>query len=357
LDRAELTGAIKDRAWELGFDAVGIAPAEAVPPERLSEWLKRGFQGEMGYMERNSEARLDPARVLSPIASVISAAVSYLHPHSLPYDDPSRAVISRYAAGEDYHQVLLEKFRGLVDHIQELQPGVQTKSYVDTGPVMEKYWASRAGIGWIGKHTNLISRRLGSWVFLGEVLLDVELDYDLPAADHCGSCTRCIDACPTEAIVEPYVLDSRRCISYLTIELREDIPPEFRPSLGNLVYGCDICQDVCPWNRKAGRSTAEALASRPENEAPDLRELARLSPQEFSRRFRGSPVKRTKWRGLMRNVAVALGNSGSPETKAELEALLHCEDAMVRRHAAWALLQLAPGEEERAELESICSEQ
>jgi epoxyqueuosine reductase len=342
LDRSELTGAIKDQARELGFDAVGVAPLEAVPRERLAEWLKRGYQGGMQYMERAPEVRADPARVLPSVASVISAAVSYLHPYDLPYEAPSRAVISRYAAGEDYHHVLQEKLKSLVDFIRQLRPGTETKSYVDTGPLMEKHWASRAGVGWIGKHTNVISRRLGSWLFLGEILLDLELDYDLPAVDHCGSCTRCIEACPTEAIVEPYVLDSRRCISYLTIELRGDIPSEFRPSLGNLVYGCDICQDVCPWNRKAARSACGQLTPRPENEAPDLRELARLSPEEFSRRFRGSPVKRAKWRGFMRNVAVAMGNSGDPEMKPELEAMLDCDDETVSRHAAWALEQLPP---------------
>jgi epoxyqueuosine reductase len=340
LDRAQLTRAIKDRARELGFDAVGITPVEAVPRERLSEWLRRGCQGEMAYMERNSEARLDPGQLLASAASVVSTAVSYLHSHDLPYEDASRAAISRYAGGEDYHQVLQEKLKDLTDSIQRLRPGTGARSYVDTGPVMEKHWASRAGIGWIGKHTNLISKSLGSWVFLGEILLDVELDYDLPAVDHCGSCTRCIEACPTDAIVEPYVLDSRRCISYLTIELRGDIPVEFRPSMGNLVYGCDICQDVCPWNRKAARSKSARLGPRPENEAPGLRELARLSPEEFSRRFRGSPIKRTKWRGLMRNAAVAMGNSGNPEMKPELEALACCDDEMVRRHAAWALERL-----------------
>ncbi len=354
---AELTRLIKEESRRLGFDAVGVATAGEIGERQLRRWLQSRFHGRMAYMERHFEKRVDPRALVPGARSVVSLALNYTHPYRLPYGEPERAAISRYASGDDYHEVVRERCKRLFDYVQGLVPEVRGRYYVDTGPVLDKAWGQRAGIGWIGKHTNLLAkRRLGSWFFLGELILDLELEPDAPAADHCGSCTRCIEACPTDAIVAPYVLDSRRCISYLTIELREDIPEQFRPGMDNLVFGCDVCQDVCPWNRKAEEGREKALAPRAENRAPRLDELAGLTPEEFSRRFRRSAVKRTKWRGLMRNVAVALGNSGEPSSVPALAGLLEVDDPMVRRHAAWGLWRLATPEairllEERRQVE------
>ncbi|HSR70456.1 MAG TPA: tRNA epoxyqueuosine(34) reductase QueG [Acidobacteriota bacterium] len=335
-----LTAQIRREAAQLGFDAVGCAPVHQVPQERLREWLRRGYQGQMGYMQRNTEKRLDPSLILPGARSVLSLGLNYRHDYPLPYDQPGQAVISRYASGDDYHEVLWDLLPRLLEAIQRLEPAARGRYYVDTGPVMDKHWAVRSGLGWLGKHTNVLSRQAGSWFFLGEIILNLELDYDQPPVDHCGSCRACLEACPTDAIVEEYLVDARRCISYLTIELREDIPQELRPRMGNLVFGCDICQDVCPWNSKAPLSGVEAFAPRPENRAPDLKQLSRLTPEEFSRRFRRSPVKRAKWRGFMRNVAVAMGNSGDASMLEDLDRLACCGDPMVERHARWAIARL-----------------
>ena len=348
MESQELTQQLKQRALELGFEAVGVAPVSAIPPERLREWLRRGYHGKMAYMERHTERRLDPSQVLQGARSILSLALNYHYPYQLPYDQPDRGAISRYASGTDYHSVLEEKLRKMMETISRLCPHAKGRIYVDTGPVMDKHWAAQSGLGWLGKHTNVLNRELGSWFFLGEILLDVPLDYDQPGWDFCGSCTRCIEACPTEAIVEPYLLDSQRCISYLTIELREDLPENLRPQMDNLIFGCDICQDVCPWNRKAPPSKEPQFEPRPENHHPDLRELARLTPEEFRQRFRGSPIKRAKWSGLMRNVAVAMGNSGNAEMIPELTHLLNSEDSMIRRHAAWALGRIGTSEARQA---------
>ncbi len=338
MDSALLTRQIKEHALRLGFDAVGAAPAAALPAENLREWLKRGYHGQMGYMERNVEKRLDPGLALEGARSIVSLALNYYHPYTLPYDDPDCGVVSRYASGDDYHEVLKRKLDQLLEYVQTKAPGTRGKTYVDTGPVLDKYWASRSGIGWLGKNGNVLAkRRTGSWFFLGELLLDVELEYDQPHLDHCGSCTRCLEACPTDAIVEPRVVDSRRCISYLTIELKGDIAEELRSAMANLVYGCDICQDVCPWNRKLQESGVQEFRPRDTLRAPRLRELARMTPDDFRVRFKRSAVKRAKWEGMMRNVAVALGNSRDPEAVPELEALLAAAAPVVRRHAAWAL--------------------
>ncbi len=338
MDAALLTRRIKEWARQLGFDAVGIAPAAALPGDHLRIWLQRQYHGQMVYMERNVEKRLDPKLVLAGARSVVSLALNYYHPYPLPYQRPDCGVVSRYASGDDYHEILKERLDRLLERVQGEAPGTRGKTYVDTGPVLDKYWAARSGVGWLGKNGNVLTkRRTGSWFFLGEMLLDVELEYDRPHLDHCGSCTRCVQACPTDAIVQPYVVDSRRCISYLTIELKEDIPEEFRPDLGNLIYGCDICQDVCPWNRKLEESRVEEFRPREPLLAPRLRELARMTVEEFRATFQGSAVKRAKWRGFMRNVAVALGNSRDPDAVPELEALMAADAPVVRRHAAWAL--------------------
>lgn len=340
-DKQALTLRLKDKAAQLGFAAVGVTPSSVVGNGLLERWLERDYHGAMSYMARDPDKRTDPSRVLKGVRSIVSLAMSYYHRYPLPYEDRCRGVISRYASGEDYHQVMLPRLKTLLTWIEQQVPGTRGRCYVDTGPVLDKHWASRAGLGWLGKHTNVIAKRkLGSWFFVGELLLDLELDYDTPGRDHCGSCTLCLEACPTDAIVEPYVVDSRRCISYLTIELQDDIPEELRPDMGNLVFGCDICQDVCPWNRKAEESPHPEFAPRPWLLGPELRKLTQIQSEEFSRRFRRSPVKRAKWRGLMRNVAVAMGNSGSPQMIPDLKRLLHEKDAMVRRHAAWALARI-----------------
>ena len=349
MDPRQLTARIREEAFKLDFSAVGVARAQPLEGERLLEWLERGFHGEMAYMATDPERRLDPTRLLPGVRSVISLAMLYRHLDSTrgspdPSDSSSaRGRISKYAGGTDYHLVVGERLEALAAAIRRLEPESRTKIYVDTGPILEKAWAVRAGLGWQGKNTNILNRRIGSWFFLGEILTDLELEYDEPVRDYCGSCTRCIDACPTGAL-EPYILDSRRCISYLTIELRGDTPEEHRQATGSWIFGCDICQDVCPWNRKSPFSPVVDLKPKPEVAENRLTTLARLTPEEFSQRYRRTAIKRSKWRGLMRNVAVALGNAGTSEAVSELERLLENEDSMLRRHAAWALVRIGSQE-------------
>lgn len=295
--------AIKAYARSLGFQAVGIARVEELREERshLEEWLRRGYHGTMKWMENPKRRSVDD--VLPGARSVVSVGMNYYvdQPHSR---ESGTGKISRYAWGDDYHEVLQERLKRLLERILELVPGERGKLYVDTGPVMEKAWAQRAGLGWIGKHTNLITQEFGSWVFLGEILLTAELEYDAPATDHCGTCTLCIEACPTAAITEPYVLDSNLCISYLTIEHRGPIPEHLAGQTGDWIYGCDICQDVCPWNHKFSQPGAEsAFQPRPFNIAPDLEEWKSMSEEEFREKFSNSPIKRTKHAGLMRNIS------------------------------------------------------
>ena len=302
-----LTGYIKEKVRELGFSKVGIARADVLTDEsaRLNEWLSRGYQGTMAWMQKDPERRVDVRRILPGAKSVISVALNYYIPTRHSNADGT-GEISRYAWGDDYHVVMTPRIQSLVDCIKSEKPDVHSAAYVDTGPVLDKAWAVRAGIGWLGKHTNVITKEYGSWVFLGEIIVDAELEYDEPIADFCGSCTACIQACPTDAIVEPYVLDSRKCISYLTIENKEDIPEELKPRLANWVYGCDICQDVCPWNRFQQPTEEIAFRPREENIKPDLHALSAIAEEEFSGRFRRSPVKRTKRQGLMRNAKAVL---------------------------------------------------
>lgn len=308
---SSLTGLIKTKAAELGFSKVGVARVATLSKEgaSLREWLARGFHGTMAWMERNVEKRIDARQILPNAQSVVSLALNYFSPiqHS---DDAHSGKISRYAWGDDYHSVMTSRILELVECIKSERPEVAAKSYVDTGPVMDKAWAVRAGIGWLGKHTNVITKEYGSWVFLGEIIIDVELEYDEALADFCGTCTACVEACPTQAIVEPYVLDSTRCISYLTIEHEGEIPDELKPGLANWVYGCDICQDVCPWNRFQQPTRERSFFPRQENVSPSLQELEGTSAEEFSRRFRRSPIKRTKHRGLVRNVKAVLEGQG-----------------------------------------------
>jgi len=302
-----LTEKIKQKAIDLGFSKVGIARAEPLSSEgaRLHQWLIHGYHASMHWMEREAAKRTDPSLVLANVKSVLSVAMNYYAPtpHS---NDAASGKISRYAWGDNYHDILSQKLEKLVDYVITQIPNLQTRIYVDTGPVMDKAWAVRAGIGWLGKHTNVITPEMGSWVFLGEILLDTELEYDEPVPDHCGMCTACLDACPTGAIIEPYVVDSNKCISYLTIEHRSDLPPELIRNFHNWVYGCDICQDVCPWNRFQKETKEKAFQPRKENIAPKLVELVALTQEEFSRRFKNSPIKRTKLSGLIRNVKTLL---------------------------------------------------
>lgn len=299
---------IKARALELGFDKAGIVRAELLSSESadLYEWLSRGFHGKMGYMAREPEKRLDPRALLPSAKSVLSVALNYFRPGDHSGID-GVGKISRYAWGDDYHDVLRDKLKSLLEWIQERDPSIEGKICIDSSPAMDKAWAVRAGLGWIGKHTNLITKELGSWIFLGELLLSIELEYDnYIEPDHCGTCTACLEACPTNALIEPYQIDATRCISYGTIELRdEELPENIAPHLESWVFGCDICQDVCPWTRFSRETREQRFAPRADLLAPSLVELEQITDEEFSRRFRGSPIKRAKASGLRRNARSA----------------------------------------------------
>lgn len=303
------TELVKGKGKEIGFSKVGIARAGALDREAqlLVKWLERGYQATMGWMERNMDRRVDPEAILPGARSIVSVALNYYTPHRHT-TDPETGKISRYAWGDDYHDILTRRLDQLRLFMDEEFSGSRSLAYVDTGPIMEKSWAQRAGIGWLGKHTNVITQDFGSWVFLGELITTVELTPDTPATDHCGTCTLCLEACPTGAIVEPYVVDSGRCISYLTIEHHGEIAPDLADKFQQWIYGCDVCQDVCPWNHRFGRETDEQrFQPREGNIAPVLREWDTMSAGEFSRRFSGSAVKRTKWVGLIRNIRAVLG--------------------------------------------------
>jgi epoxyqueuosine reductase len=345
--RSQLTRRIKDRALELGFDLVGVAPVQESPELAFFErWIAEGYAGEMHYLLRNLKRRRDLQQVLPGAQSVVVCGLNYdtEYPYSTTRDDATRGWIARYAWSADYHSVMQDKLTQLQAYVGALvPPTIASKLYVDTGPVVERVYARYAGLGWFGKNTCLLNTRLGSWLFLGELILTIPLTYDRPTPDHCGTCTLCIDACPTEAILEPYVLDSRRCISYLTIELKGAIPEDLRPQMGNHVFGCDICQDVCPWNRKRHFTSEPGLQPRPPQVHPHLEELACLTPAAFKQRFRGTALERTKRRGLLRNVCVAMGNSGKADCIPLLEVLLDDEEELVRQHAAWALARLRGG--------------
>jgi epoxyqueuosine reductase len=409
---AEQTRWICERAHAAGFELCGVAPVRAGIPasagarsdgsasvfdelSHLPEWLVRGYAGEMKYL--HDPRRSDPRRVLEGVRSLIVVALNYHSPQPLSTelragtpaktdDAAPRGWISRYAWGDDYHEVIQQKLKALVAQMRaQFSEPFEARAYVDTGPILERVAAKYAGLGWLAKNTFLINQQLGSWLFLGVIVTTLALEPTLapgapPPPDLCGTCTRCLDACPTQAFPEPYVLDARRCISYLTIELRGAIPEELRPHLGRAVFGCDICQDVCPWNRRApvtrlaafqprgihGDRNSEFQTRNPETNsdtprvpdaefrfslfAPKLEWLASLSQQEFSGIFRRSAVKRATWRGLVRNACVALGNSriardsaAFPRVIRLLERLASSEDAMLAQHARWALARLSGG--------------
>jgi epoxyqueuosine reductase len=321
----QLAEDIKARAWELGFDLCGIAPAApSAFKEEFRGWLARGFHGEMGYMARDPERRLDPSFVLPGAKSIVVAAMNYYTESDADTDDPDRALFARYARNDDYHDVMTPRLRELLAFIKEREPSAEGKVYVDTGPILEREVAQRAGIGWFGKNTLLINTRRGSYFLLGEILLNLPLPPDSPAEGSCGTCRKCIDACPTGAIVQPYELDARRCISYLTIELKGRIPEDLAGKIGNRVFGCDICQEVCPFNERRAAPTEEpAFQPRPATQTPKLVDLLEMTEEEFREKFKGSPVKRAKWRGLVRNAQAALSSSDDPRA----------ESALISRHS------------------------
>jgi epoxyqueuosine reductase len=348
MDIASLTKSVKGKARELGFDLVGISPVDSFPENQFyKEWLARGFAGEMRYLERDPEKREDIRNIVPEAKSVISCGVNYNtdYPYSIDETDKKKGWISRYAWGDDYHDVMNERLLLLEGHVREISPKViKSRVYVDTGPVLERVYGKYSGIGWYGKNTCLINQDIGSWIFLGEIITDIELDYDSPVPDRCGTCTRCIDACPTGALRGPYVLDSNLCISYLTIEFRGKIPFGLRDKLDNNIYGCDICQDVCPWNREAKVSESESFRPRNPLYNPDLIYLSQLSVEEFRRVLKNSPIKRAKRSGFIRNVMVAMGNSGNKALIPHIEEALKDEEVLVREHAAWALWKLQGNE-------------
>jgi epoxyqueuosine reductase len=343
---AKLSARVKQEAQRLGFALVGISAVKQPPHEEsFARWLRQGFAGELGYMKRTEALRRDPEKLVPWAVSVISVGMNYSTEFPRPMQvDEARGWISRYAWGDDYHEVIKGKLETLLVRVQELHPTpVQGRAFVDSGPVLERDLAGVAGLGWIGKNTHLISPKKGSWFFLGELFIDLLLAYDRPMRDRCGRCELCLKACPTNAFVGPYVLDARRCISYLTIELKGWIPRHLRPLIGNHIFGCDICQEVCPYNVKAEASLERAYQPRDGLHAPKLIPLLSLDRDEFRRRFKGSPILRAKRRGFLRNVAVALGNLKCLEAVPELIRALDDEEPLVRGHAAWALGEIGSG--------------
>ncbi len=345
-DRTELVAAIKRWSAELGFAATGIAAIDLGADEsRFRDWLAAGFAGRMAYFARHGTKRTRPAELVPGTVSCISARLDYwprAADAAAVLAEPDRGYVSRYALGRDYHKLVRRRLQRLCDRIAATIGPFGYRTFADSAPVLEKALARNAGLGWIGKHTNLISRDAGSYFFLGEIYCDLDLPADTPASAHCGSCEACRPACPTGAIVAPYRLDARRCISYLTIELREAIPVEFRRAIGNRIYGCDDCQLVCPWNKFA-RPTREAdFTPRAGLDRPDLVALLGWSEPEFLAKTEGSAIRRLGHERWLRNVAVALGNA--PRTAAVVRALAARSDhpsALVREHVRWALAEHA----------------
>ncbi len=341
-----LTQRIKSRAIDLGFDLIGIAPAGLAPhANEYADWVNAGMMGEMTYMSRNPDRRSDPRLIVPNAQSVIVVGLSH-YTVQLPEEiknDPSRGLIARYAWGVDYHDLMTPRLNDLSKFVREESGhSVESKVYVDTGAVLERDWAQLAGLGFIGKNTCLINPQKGSWLFLGVIITDLNLEIDQPIKNiSCGNCTRCLTACPTNAFPRPYVLDARKCISYLTIELRGSIPIELRSMLGNRIFGCDICQDVCPWPTRFAEPTREKsfFPVDVDRAAPKLIDLAKLTDDQFKQKFAGTPILRSKRRGLLRNVAVALGNWGSIGARETLSILAKDEDPIIAEHAKWGLDQ------------------
>jgi len=348
ISATEIKAIVKRTAVDAGFDLCGIASVtDSRELSYFPEWIAAGRAGEMKYMEARDDAgelkRASLSRVAPWARSVVVCAINYntAHPYSTQCHDSTRGWISRYAwSREDYHDAVLRRLKQIEAKLKDASPELTTRSYVDTGPIVERVFAKYAGVGWIGKHTCIINQQKGSWFFLGVILTSIELQPDLPAPDRCGTCTRCIEACPTDAIFAPYQLDSNKCISYLTIEKRGSIPENLREEMGRHVYGCDICQDVCPWNRKAPVTAATEFESRPGLVNTALDWLAEISAEEFREKFRGSPIRRAKRSGLRRNAIIAMGNSRDPEFLPLLQTLASDEDEIVSETARWAIARL-----------------
>jgi epoxyqueuosine reductase len=325
----------------LGFELVGIAPAQPPPhAESFLLWLAQGYAGAMEYLERTAHLRINPAELLPDARSAVVVGLNYA-PAELPDTDYR---IARYALGDDYHQLIHEKLETLLSAIQAVVPDVQGRVCVDSAPVLERDLAWLAGLGWYGKNTCLINTHRGSYFFLGVLLLTLELEYDTPAVGGCGTCRLCLDACPTGALTEPYVLDARRCISYLTIELRDSIPEAYRAPMGGWLFGCDICQEVCPFNRPRAHQPLRAQPTREPRlqprPLPRLHDILTMDEAQFAERFRGSAIKRAKWRGLIRNALIVAGNKGDPALRPLIERYCQHPDPMLRETARWALARL-----------------
>ena len=341
---------VKQAAHQAGFELAGVAPVRDFPElEYFPAWIAAGHAGEMKYLEsRNDNGELKRASLRSAIPwarSVIVCAINYntAEPYSTETTSADRGWISRYAwSREDYHEAVMKKLRVVESGLRSAHAELdfESRCYVDTGPLVERIYAKYAGVGWIGKNTCILNQKLGSWLFLGVIVTSLDLPCDLPAPDRCGTCTRCITACPTDALIEPYKLDSNKCISYLTIEKRGAIPEDIRDSMGRHVFGCDICQDVCPWNRKAPATTAAEFQPREGLVNPALDWLAEMMPDDFRETFRRSPVRRTKLSGMRRNAVIAMGNSGEKKFLARLRKLSADEDPRVAEHARWAANKL-----------------
>ncbi|MDH5527952.1 MAG: tRNA epoxyqueuosine(34) reductase QueG [Nitrospirota bacterium] len=348
-DPAASAAAIRAHGLKLGLQKVGFAPAsaaaEAAP--RHAQWIAAGHHGGMDWLARRADDRADPSRLLPGLATCIVVLETTSPPGDVfgELADPTRAYFARYARGADYHDRLKERLTDLAAFVESRHPGCHTRVYVDTGPLPEKALAQAAGIGWQGRHTNLVDPTGGNWTALGVILTDLPLPPDAPHPDRCGTCTDCVDICPTSAFVAPRVLDARRCVSYLTIELKGPIPEAFRPLIGNRVFGCDDCLAVCPWNRFSQAAHDTAYAARELTAGTPLVDLLTLTPQAFNRHFKGTPIQRTKRRGLLRNVAVALGNSGDQSAVPHLVRALADAEPLVRGHAAWALGRLGGAHE------------
>jgi len=308
-DKADLKRLVKDKALELGFEQVGFAKAQALSNEahNLEKWLNGGMHGTMSWMEGHFDKRIDPTKLVDGAKTVISVTLQY-YPGKLEFPKETPR-ISTYALGDDYHDVVRNKLKALYDYIRLLVGDINGRVFTDSAPVMDKAWAARSGLGWLAKNGNLLNRKLGSWFFIGEIILDVDFDPDSPTTDHCGSCTKCIDACPTDAIVMPQVIDARKCISYLTIEFRGSIPESYHKGIGEWMYGCDICQDVCPWNRKAPTTNEPDFKPRKDIMEMTAEGWRQLDTETFKRLFKGSAVKRTKYAGLVRNISISVQNT------------------------------------------------
>ncbi|MDP6446420.1 MAG: tRNA epoxyqueuosine(34) reductase QueG [Pirellulaceae bacterium] len=352
------TQAIRQEAHRLGFSLVGVCPATTTPSwDRFRDWLSCGYAGEMSYLPDRREAYRHPSSVLTGVRSLVMLAMDYRTAEP-PAGTSTTGRISRYAWGDaDYHDVIHVKLKSLVRFVRAVDGEATVRGIVDTAPLLEREFAQLAGLGWLGKNTLLINPSRGSWFFLAALLTDLELTADAPfLTDHCGTCTACLDACPTQAFPQPYVLDATRCVSYLTIELRRPIPAELREGVGNWLFGCDICQDVCPWNRRAPRSDEPSFAPRDDLYSADLLELLSCDEERFRERFRQTPMWRTKRRGLLRNAAIVLGNQREPSALGALVRALDDTEPLVRGAAAWAIGRIGADHRRDALLDRLARE-